>query len=477
MHPDTFPEFAIVGHPNEGKSSVLSTLAEDDSVRVSATPGETVVCQPFPVIIDGREIVRFIDTPGFQNPKKILHQFKILQDSTVNIIAAFLEHNRDNPEFKDDCELLRPITQGAGIIYVVDGSRPLRNVDKAEMEILRLTGLPRMAIINSKDAETDFLDQWKDEFRKCFNVFRVFNAHTANYVQRIELLESLKNIDQDWKVTLETVITAFKKDWTQRNLTTAAIITEMLRECLSFKIVRNLSDSDHEDRMKKDMQEAYEQKIRKLESRAHKRIRSLFKHNIFNYDMPHQSILHQDLFSESTWKFLGLTRNQQIAAAGIGGATLGAALDVAAAGTSFGVFSAIGGIAGAGWAAFNGKSLAGTKILGFKLGGHELQIGPNKNIQFLYVLLDRSLIYYSHIINWAHGRRDYDTGRDGFTKDNTKVGYTSQWDSDNQKICHAFFRELTKNNGNSDTDIEQQLKNSIIDQLHIISTSDQIDSV
>ena len=30
--PGNIPVFAIIGHPNEGKSSVLSTLAEDDSV-------------------------------------------------------------------------------------------------------------------------------------------------------------------------------------------------------------------------------------------------------------------------------------------------------------------------------------------------------------------------------------------------------------------------------------------------------------
>ena len=209
MLPASIPEFAIVGHPNEGKSSVLSTLAEDDSVLISSMPGETVVCQEFPVIIDGREIIRFIDTPGFQNPRKVLHQLQSLRDSTDNIIEAFREKNIAKPEFRGDCELLLPITQGAGIIYVVDGSRPVRSVDRAEMEILRLTGLPRMAILNSKDATADFLEQWKEEFRKCFNVFRIFNAHTANYAQRIELLESLKNIDPDWQTTLDTVIAAF----------------------------------------------------------------------------------------------------------------------------------------------------------------------------------------------------------------------------------------------------------------------------
>jgi hypothetical protein len=474
MRPDAIPEFAIVGHPNEGKSSVLSTLAEDDSVRISATPGETVVCQQFPVVIDGREIIRFIDTPGFQNPGKILHQLQSLRDSTDNVFEAFRAENVSNPQFREDCELLRPIIQGAGIIYVVDGSRPVRSVDKAEMEILRLTGLPRMAILNSKDARTDFLEQWKDEFRKCFNVFRVFNAHTANYTQRIELLESLKNIDPDWQATLDTVIGAFKKDWAQRNLSSGGIITEMLQECLSYKIVRNLADAGDEKRVKGDMQEAYERKIRKIEARAHHKIRSLFKHNIFNYDLPPRSILHEDLFSESTWKFLGLSRTQQIAAAGISGAGIAVAIDAATAGTSFGFFAALGGLAGATWAALGAKGMAQTRILGIPLGGREIQIGPVKNIQFLYILLDRSLLYYGHISNWAHGRRDYDANTAGKGKEPAPSGYATQWDAGARSVCTAFFKEATRSNGSSDPAAEQGMKDFLVDQLQKISRSEHV---
>jgi ribosome biogenesis GTPase A len=474
MRPDAIPEFAIVGHPNEGKSSVLSTLAEDDSVRISATPGETVVCQQFPVIIDGREIIRFIDTPGFQNPTKILHQLQNLPDSTENIIAAFREKNLSNPEFREDCELLLPITKGAGIIYVVDGSRPVRSVDRAEMEILRLTGLPRMAILNSKDARTDFLEQWKEEFRKCFNVFRIFNAHTANYTQRLELLESLKNIDPDWQATLDTVIGAFKEDWAQRNLSSAGIITEMLQECLSYKIVRNLADGADEKKLKADMRNTYEKNIRKIESRSHHKIRSLFKHNIFNFDLPPRSILHEDLFSESTWKFLGLSRTQQIAAAGISGAGIAVALDAATAGTSFGLFAALGGLAGATWAALGAKGMARTRILGIPLGGREIQIGPVKNIQFLFILLDRSLLYYGHISNWAHGRRDYEAVMAGQKAAAELRGYTTQWDSGVRGICTAFFKVATRSNGSTGPEAEQRMKDLLVEQLQKISSSHHV---
>jgi ribosome biogenesis GTPase A len=474
MRSDTVPQFAIVGHPNEGKSSVLSTLAEDDSVRISATPGETLLCQQFPVIIDGREIIRFIDTPGFQNPKRVLQQLQNLHGTTDNIIAAFREKNSTNPEFREDCELLRPITGGAGIIYVVDGSRPVRSVDRAEMEILRLTGLPRMAVLNSKDVTTDFLDAWKEEFRKCFNVFRVFNAHTANYAQRIELLESLKNIDPDWQATLDTVIAAFKKDWSQRNLASAGIITEMLQQCLSYKVVRTLADSTSEQDLRKDMQQTYEKQIRKIEARAHHKIRNLFKHNIFNYDLPARSILHEDLFSESTWKFLGLSRNQQIAAAGLGGAGIAAALDAATFGASFGLFAALGGIAGATWAALGAKSLARTRVLGIPLGGREIQIGPVKNIQFLYILLDRSLIYYSHISNWAHGRRDYGGHIEAGRQDAGHSGYAAQFDSGGRAVCAAFFKAATESNDGSNPDALQRMNDFLQEQLQKISRSEQL---
>jgi hypothetical protein len=331
-----------------------------------------------------------------------------------------------------------------------------------------------MAILNSKDAGTDFLEQWKDEFRKCFNVFRVFNAHTANYAQRLELLEGLKNIDPDWQATLDTVIAAFKKDWAQRNLASAGIITEMLQECLAYKVVRNHPDGAAEKRLQTDMREAYEKNIRKIESRAHHKIRSLFKHNIFNYDLPPRSILHEDLFSESTWKFLGLSRNQQIAAAGLGGAGIAAAIDAATFGASFGVFAALGGLAGATWAALGAKGLARTRVLGIPLGGREIQIGPVKNIQFLYILLDRSLIYYSHISNWAHGRRDYDTGRVHRQKDPVQSGYAAQWDAGVRNICSAFFKEATRSNGGGNPDAEEHMKNFLIEQLQDISHSEYV---
>lgn len=438
------PEFAIVGHPNEGKSSVLSTLSEDDSARVSPTPGETTECRIFPVLIDGQEIIRFIDTPGFQNPRKTLSWMQAYEGGDKDMLPEFIRAHRADPAFHDDCALLTPLAEGAGLIFVVDGSRPLRNIDRAEMEILRLTGRPRMAIINCKEEDSSYLDDWQNEFRKHFNSIRLFNANRATYGERIALLESLKAIDQDLQDVIETVIQAFTRDWHGRNEQTATLIVATLTDSLSYRKTAACPPGVDEERLKTKLHADYTDFVSRRELKTQQQIRSLFKHNIFNLQLPSQSILQQDLFSDKTWEFLGLTLNQLIVAGALSGAALAVGIDAVAGGASLGAFAALGGAIGAAAAAFKGKDLlTGTRLLGMKLDRQQLQVGPVINIQLLYILLDRALLYYSHIINWAHGRRNYPDGvRKTSVEEVGKQGYTSEWSKHERKICERFFSAL-----------------------------------
>ncbi|CAK8721620.1 G domain-containing protein [Candidatus Electronema halotolerans] len=449
------PEFAIVGHPNEGKSSVVSTLSEDDSVRISPVPGETTECRRFPVLIDGREVIRFIDTPGFQNPRKTLAWMRAWQGNDQQMLTEFLRIHGNDPALHDDCALLTPLAAGAGIIFVVDGSRPLRNMDKAEMEILRLTGRPRMAIINCKDEESRFLADWQNEFRKHFNSIRLFNANKATYSQRIALLNSLKAIDQDLEELIERVIQAFAQDWENRRRQSAALITAMLKDSLDYRASAPCPTGTDEERLRAKLRSTYTDFVTKRERTAHQQLRRLFKHNLFNLQLPEQSILQEDLFDATTWKFLGLSDEDLIWAAAMSGAAVGAGMDVLAAGISFGVFMAIGGAVGAVGAAVKGRDLlTGRRLLGMKLDKQQMQVGPVTNIQLLYILLDRALLYYSHVVSWAHGRRDHAVVRDGETE---KQGYASEWTAEEKKICDRFFRALQKNDQLAQEETEEAL--------------------
>lgn len=439
------PEFAILGHPNEGKSSVLSTLAEDDSVRVSQTPGETIECRSFPVIIDGHEILRFTDTPGFQNPAQMLSEMRKMMEMEGDPITALRHFAATVPGLHDDWELLAPVERGAGIIYVADGSRPMRNVDKMEMEILRLTGKPRMAILNCKEEEGQYLEEWKREFRKNFNASRSFNAHRATYAERILLLEALKAIDQDWHPALTRVVDAFQKDWMARSEACADRIIAILEDCLSLQLHCHLnSDADQQEAHAK-LLARYGKRLAEREEQGFTEIRRLYKHNIFNYRLPSYSLLHDDLLDEKTWQLLGLTARQTLIAASLGGAAIGAGLDVAALGHGLGLFTAMGGVAGAMGAIWGGKDLVSkARFMGIQLGSNQLRIGPAKDMSLMLVLLNRALLYYRHTINWAHGRRDYNTITPQLPRETRQQGFTSQWSVEKIRICNSFFASLRK---------------------------------
>ncbi|MBU0970366.1 MAG: DUF3482 domain-containing protein [Proteobacteria bacterium] len=442
MKNSSIPEFAVLGHPNEGKSSVVSTLTEDDRIRISPFPGETSVAQAYTVEIDGEKIIRFVDTPGFQAPRQALAWFRAYEGDPGKILDQFIETFGQDPFFADECALLAPVARGAGIIYVVNGARPVREDDIAEMEILRLTGRPRMAIINSKQTKQDYTHEWKQEFRKCFNSIRVFNSNTADFNERIRMLESLKSIDQEWEDSVSRVILAFKGEWKKRNRLACAYITLGLEKSLCFFVSEKLTGKSDKVLVRERLNLSFQQGIRKIEQEMFAQIKSLFKHRLYEYPLPDYSLLRHDLFSRQTWELLGLTKGQLAGAGAVLGGTMGVAVDAAAGGTSFGVFAAIGGLLGAGSALFGGKKIARRTGLGIRLGGDRLQVGPNENLQFLYVLMDRALIYYTHMINRPHGRRDAGDIGENPKKVFPKLGITATLSPGQRNTCVRFFKSV-----------------------------------
>ena len=63
--------FAVVGHPNKGKSSIVSTLSRNDAIAISPRSGTTTKSDEFLVRIANSSYT-LIDTPGFQRPRQLL---------------------------------------------------------------------------------------------------------------------------------------------------------------------------------------------------------------------------------------------------------------------------------------------------------------------------------------------------------------------------------------------------------------------
>ena len=169
------PRFAIVGHPNKGKSSIVATLAEDDAVAISPHPGTTTRARAYPMRLDGEMLYELIDTPGFQRARETLTWLESHDrgaGARAAVVREFVHAHAADPRFHDECELLQPIVDGAGILYVVDGSRPYGRQYEPEMEVLRWTGRPRMALINLI-GKGDHIEEWRAALAQYFSIVRV----------------------------------------------------------------------------------------------------------------------------------------------------------------------------------------------------------------------------------------------------------------------------------------------------------------
>jgi hypothetical protein len=216
------------------------------------------------------------------------------------------------------------------------------------------------------------------------------------------------------------------------------------------RVTQTCGDESQLPLTKKQLQEKFKIELDRFEKSAHKNIRKCFKHNIFNYELPPQSIIHEDLFSKKSWRVLGMKQWQIAAAGAAGGSAVGAKIDLALAGQGMGISTAvgglIGGLIGGGSAALGARQATSAKVKGLPLGHLKVQVGPVKNEQMLYVLLDRALIYFSHVINWAHSRRDKPEPC-GSSSDGEKKGFTARWDASTKKLFSRFFLAVKKQDG------------------------------
>ena len=421
--------FAVVGKVNMGKSSVLATLLEVDDdrvIRVSSTPGETTRCQVLPLKFDGVEKIRFIDTPGFSRPIEAMREIQAIHDASshgtpgIDAIRGFITKFKNSGEFEDECLLLEPLINGTGLLYIIDPSKPLRDPFIAEMEILRWTGRRRMALLNAKTDNQEHVQEWRDKLGSYFNLVRTFNAHHARFDERKRLLKSLLEIDETHAHIIESTISCLDDEWRQRREEAAELIVDVLEKSLMLRESRVLDDRDIEvdhrrERVKKEMEKTYYQQVSKIVKDGMSDLLKLYRHHLIKIDWQELGLEDIDLEAEETWSKWGLSRSQLVLAGGAAGAAAGVAVDIGSGGLSHGAGTLLGMVGGAAAAFFKGEDLPDLKVditggVKLKSGeGRKLELGPPKNENFPWILLDRMLITYLEIQNRAHGRRDAET--------------------------------------------------------------------
>ncbi len=438
--------FAVVGHPNEGKSSVVSTLTERDDIRISPTPGETEHCVEYTVEIDHQPLLRFIDTPGFQVPRKTLKWLArrpIHEDAKI-ISEAFASDFAGRTAFVHDIRILRAVADTHGLLYVLDATKPVGPDDLAEMEILRRLGRTRMAVLNSKGDDSEFEEEWRAVLNRHFNAVRRFNAREAAFDERIRLLSALRLTDQRWEKDLDCVITALEIDRRRRIRRAADIIVDLVRDCMTKTMDAPLKSGDDRKEVQKSLMPRYTEWLRQREVQSQHELRIEFRHRHFEMELKEDDLVAHDLFSKETWRVLGLTRRQLTTISTLAGAAAGAAVDLALGEVTFGVFMAGGAVLGgvSGLAGSRPLSQVRVRLAGMnhQMGHRYIKLGPPNGVQLAFILIDRALLYLDTVSRWAHAKRER------VEVDNvvSSLPMTRLWARNNQVVVSRFAGRLIR---------------------------------
>ena len=400
------PAFAVVGHPNKGKSSIVSTLARDDRVAVSMRSGTTTKARTFDISL-GNSGYQLIDTPGFQRPRKVLawlQETKPPADQRAARIEAFLADTKCRELYPDEIALLTPIMAGAAILYVVDGSRPYSADYEAEMDILRWSGQPSMALINPIDSD-EYVSNWQQALQQFFRVVRVFDAVKADLQQHLALLEAFTQLHLPWANSLQQIIRAFEDKVAAQQAQSCAVACQLLESLCHYQLLQKALDKPQAEKMQKLLAQRYFQWMRQSERQAHDQLQLIYRHHQLKRKES-ELALPDDLFDTEKWFAWGLDRSQLTKVAAIAGVTAGGALDLAVAGHSFMLGALTGGVVGSVTAWFGADKLADLSIKGLPLGGYEARQGPIKNKNFPYVVLGRFLFVYSALQARNHAQRE-----------------------------------------------------------------------
>jgi hypothetical protein len=455
------PRFAVVGHPNKGKSSIVATLAEDDSVQISQTPGTTRLARRYPMRVDGEVLYELIDTPGFQRAREVVEWLRS-HERGVNlrpaVLAEFVAQHGADPRFVDECELLRPLIEGAGILYVVDGAHPYGPEYEAEMEILRWSGRPRMALINLI-GPGDHVAEWRHALDQFFAIVRVFDAVHADFAKRIDLLRAFGELHEAWSAHLKRAAETLVAERMRRRRRAAEEIAALLCDALTATR-RGPAPQDPGDRTAaKRLLEALKRDIRQRELAARRQVQELYQHGTVQVEERATDLLDADVFSARTFSVFGLSNAQLALTGAASGAAAFGGVDLALGGASLGLVSLLGALAGGATALFGAGELAKVRVLGQSIGGYVLVVGPVTARNFPWVLLGRALTHHRLVAERNHARRE------GVILDVAARGHLAdEIDPARRRRLEALFDEL-RDERDPDLELRRSLSEQVDDLL------------
>jgi hypothetical protein len=412
------PHLCVVGHPNKGKSSIVSTLTENDSVQIGAESGTTVRANTFDFVLGGKILLSLTDTPGFQRARQVLawlEQEPVAPAERPARVEAFLAQPEHTQRFPDEVALLTPIMDGAGILYVVDGAQPVSPADEAEMEILRWTGQPRMAVINPMGA-TNRQDEWQRALSQFFQWVRVFNPLTATLPARETLLRAVGELAPGWSQPVTELCQRLHAREQQRLSDVSQALAEYWGNQLTQRVPLSLLDKTANKGLRGNLSEhkLAEEKLRRLldaeEAQFFDQLRHAWGFQATSLDQasgeqsPWQ-LEGDKLMNTETWYLWGLKQHELLMVTGGAGAATGLLVDAGLGGTSLFLGAVSGGLIGSAGGWWASQQMTGKRLGWLPLTRQKQYVGPVQHPNFPLVVMARALTFTQQLWLRPHAER------------------------------------------------------------------------
>ena len=182
-----------------------------------------------------------------------------------------------------------------------------------------------------------------------------------------------------------------------------------LEKGLTYRVEKRVEERDMEmphrrEKLGQELTRRYYDQIAKMEKEAVDKMLEVYRHHLVKVEVKATDFTGIDLEQEETWQKWGLSRSQLAIAGGVTGGTGGLAIDASTGFLSHGLGTLIGAVGGAAAAFWKGSELPDLALdlqKGVKLAhgeGTALRLGPPKNENFAWILLDSVLGHYQEIV-------------------------------------------------------------------------------